>query len=125
MSLLDDLLPTIREVVRVTRPGGLVAIADLTAEDGRPVSTDTNNFWTVSEVTAALTDAGCSVHHYACCEPGVGRWTDVQTIVHDEIAARYAGRAGFDGWQRDRSGIDALITSGRIAVTSMIARTPT
>jgi hypothetical protein len=45
-------------------------------------------------------------------------------MVEDEIAVHHAGQDGFEAWQRDREQISSLITTGRIAATSVIASTP-
>lgn len=124
-SLLDDLVPTIREAARVTRPGGLIAIADLTATGDQRVTTHTNTFWTTEELWAHLTEAGCHITYIACCETHVGRWVDVQALVRDEIATRYADQTGFDEWQRDNERLDSVIRDGNVAGTTIIARRDT
>lgn len=122
VSLLDELAISIGESVRITRPGGLVAVADLTASDGERFTTETNTFWSDDDLAAALMGAGCRVEYVACCEPGVGRWAEIQSIVRDEMVERHAGEPGFDDWRRDARVLSSLIESGRIAGTCLVAR---
>lgn len=121
-SLLDDLAPTVIEAARVTRHGGLIAVADLTAAGDERVTTDTNTFWTTEELEAHLIEVGCHIVYIACCETHIGRWAHVQAIVRDEIATRYADQTGFDEWQRDNERLDSLISDGNVAGTTIIAR---
>ena len=124
VSLLDDLQASVAEAMRITRPGGLVAVADLTAAGDQRVITASNTFWTADDLVAALLAGGADVDYYACCEPGIGRWAEVQSIVHDEIADRHAGERGFADWRDDDEQIAALIAEGRVAATCMIAEVP-
>lgn len=122
VSLLDELAISVGEAVRITEPGGLVAVADLTANGGQRFTSATNTFWSDEDLAAALVGAGCSVDYIACCEPGIGRWAEIQSIVQDEITDRHAGERGFDEWARDADELSSLVAAGRVAATCVIAR---
>ena len=125
ISLLDDLRSAVDEAVRTTRPGGIVAVADLTASGDRRVTSATNNFWAADDVAAALERAGCVVDYIACGEPGIGEWASVQQVVDDEIRRRYSEAPGFEQWRDDGARLGALIDAGTIGATSIIARRTT
>ncbi len=78
ISLLDDLGSAVAEAARTTRPDGIVAVADLTANGDQRVTSANNTFWTADDVVAALERAGCVVDYVACGEPGIGDWASVQ-----------------------------------------------
>lgn len=122
VSLLDDLDGAVREAVRVTAPGGLVVVADLTAPGSRRLRAGPNVFWSAPELVDALGGLGCAVEHVACAKPGVGSWAPIQQSVTDEIERRHVGRPGFDVWARDGRRLTDLIDVGAIAATSLIAR---
>ncbi|HSJ90821.1 MAG TPA: methyltransferase domain-containing protein [Ilumatobacter sp.] len=124
VSLLDDATVAIDEATRVTRPGGLVAIADLVAAGQGTIATDSNTFRTGEELAESLERIGCEVIHVACCEIGIGRWAPVQQRVHDEIDRRFAGRPGHAAWRRDDDELRSLAERGAIAGASLIARCP-
>ena len=121
ISLLDDLGSAVAEAARTTRPGGIVAVADLTANGDRRVTTANNTFWVADDVVAALERAGCTVDYVACAEPGIGDWASAQQAVDDEIRRRYAEAAGFEQWREDGARLGALIDAGTIGATSIIA----
>lgn len=125
VSLLDDVVAAVDEAVRTTRPDGIVAVADLTANGDQPVTSENNTFWAPGDVLAALERAGCVVDFVACSEPGIGEWAPVQQTVDDEISRRYSGAPGFEQWRRDGSRLRALIDAGTIGATSIIARRTT
>ena len=122
ISLLDDLRSAVTEAVRATRPGGIVTIADLTANGDRRVTSANNTFWTADEVAAALEQAGCTVEYVACAEAGIGEWAPVQQAVDDEIRRRFSDAPAFEQWRDDGARLGALIDAGTIGVTSIIAR---
>ena len=124
VSLLEDATVAIDEAARVTRPGGLIAVADLVAAGHETLSTGSNVFRTGEELAASLERTGCEVIHAACCEIGIGRWAPVQQRVHDEIERRFAGRPGHAAWRRDADELETLVERGAIAGASLIARRP-
>ena len=124
ISLLDDLGPALTEACRVTRPGGIVAVADLTSSGDRRVTSENNVFWSPASVAAQLEAAGCVVDHLACAEPGVGDWAPIQRTVDDGIRRRYREAPGFDEWQADGARLRDLIDDGTISATSIIVRCP-
>lgn len=121
ISLVHDLDAAIDELVRVTAPGGLVAVADLLADGDDRVVTGPNTFWTLADVVDALERRGCTIADIACADPGVGDWAAVQSRVTDEIARRCAGRRGYDEWRRDGERIGSLLADGVVAPASVVA----
>lgn len=121
ISLLDDLWSAVAEAARTTRPDGIVAVADLTANGDRRVTSARNTFWLADDVTAALEQAGCTVDYVACGDPGIGDWASVQQAVDDEIRRRYSAAPGFEHWRDDAARLRALIDGGAIGVTAVIA----
>jgi SAM-dependent methyltransferase len=125
VSLLDDLDAAVSEAARTTRPGGIVAVADLTANGGQRVTSENNRFWVAGDIAAALERAGCVVDFVACSDPGNGAWAPVQRTVDGEIAERYSDAPGFEQWRRDGTRLGAMIDAGTIGATSIIARRTT
>ena len=117
VSLLDDLGSAVAEAARTTRPDGIVAVADLTANGEHRVTSENNTFWLADDVVAALERAGCVVDYVACGEPGIGDWASVQQEVDDEIRASVLrrARASSSGVTTEHAST-ALIDAGTIGV---------
>ncbi|MET0663677.1 MAG: methyltransferase domain-containing protein [Ilumatobacteraceae bacterium] len=125
VSLLDDLGSAVAEAARTTRPDGIVAVADLTANGEHRVTSANNTFWVADDVVAALERAGCVVDYVACGNPDIGEWASVQQVVDDQIRRRYSDAPGYEQWRDDGARLTALIDAGTIGVTSIIARRTT
>lgn len=124
VSLLDELRPTIGELSRVVRPGGLVAVADITSAVEQRFSEGPNTFWSGEDVVVALRDAGMLLEDMACAVPGAGDWADDQSWMNGRIRQPCSGRAEFGAWSSDQRRIERLAENGRIVAASIVARRP-
>ncbi len=121
-SLLHDLDPVLAECRRVLAPGGRVAVSDLCALHQRELQRDPNVFRSIELLVERLTAHGLRPVHGAAGDPSVGgAWQELAGRVTEEIDARHRHDAHFEEWTRDQAHLDRLVTSGALAVGTIVA----
>jgi SAM-dependent methyltransferase len=123
MSLLDDLDPVLDEVVRVLRPNGWFAIADLFPGDAADLVRRPNTFRSFESLSRALVGRDFDVVHAGCgpADPSAD-WACVADDVTRWINVHCADRPGFREWSNDRDHLQRLVQAGAVMGGCLVAR---
>ncbi len=124
LSLVDELRPAVAELVRVTAPGGLIVVADVTSRSASGLADGPNMFWSAEQLAAALSLRCLEVLEMACATAGAGDWARGQRCMIEAMRARCRGRRGFDEWDADQRRLEDLVVGGRIVGATIVARRP-
>ena len=115
ISLMPDLTALMREVDRVLKANGRVAIGDLFAVGEHGVTARPNTFRTVEEVTTLLTR-----HGFTLVSVGLGEaepdasWAEVAERIDRWIVDECSRRAGYAEWKQDQEHLARHIESGDV-----------
>ena len=124
VSLVDDLGPTLAEVVRVVRPGGIVVISDLcatrraAASSTRVAERVPNRGW--ARRRAASRKFAPTAEWRASADRPTA-WDDAGRRVDEEIERHHGHSDVFRAWQADRQRLARLIDGGELEVATVSA----
>jgi ubiquinone/menaquinone biosynthesis C-methylase UbiE len=123
ISLMADVDALMGEVVRVLRPSGRVAIADLFARGERGVTAGPNTFRTVDEVTAFLVHRGFTTTSVGLGDPEPDpSWARVAATIDEWMERHCSNRAGYAEWKQDQEHLARQIASGDLIGGCVVAQ---
>lgn len=123
LSLIDDVGPVLAEAERVLRPGGVLAIADLTSAHDQAIVSGPNTFRSIEQLTSLL-----AVRGWRVIEVGVGapapeaRWAAAARRVDDWIHRTHRHDEAYDVWCDDKRHLERHTSAGDLVAGVVVAR---
>jgi hypothetical protein len=123
LSLVDAGAPVIRELHRILRVRGRMAVADLVLTDGSGSRTSgPNTFRSLPRLAEELTARGFRV-----LDANAGdirpdpRWEAASTLVAEEVERLHRGSPALRAWRADQARLGELLAAGDVAAGWLVA----